>query len=172
MTYLEDTTFNFQIGPSAGESGYTGITGETNKYKIIATSYTDCDTCLLLLGASNFSVCAWGGGRGGRGDGVEETHRMMLNLFKSFILYLYIALFYCKCDHIHLNFLGRPGWGISWHVNGTLIPELVLKRGRTYTFIAEGGNDPTIPARYHPLYITNLIDGGRLQNTMDRQAVS
>ncbi len=28
FTYDDDATLNFQIGPSAGESGYTGITGE------------------------------------------------------------------------------------------------------------------------------------------------
>ncbi len=57
------------------------------------------------------------------------------------------------------------GWGISWYVNGSLIPELRLKRGSTYTFIVEGGNDPSDLADYHPFYITSSELGGRLRNT-------
>ena len=68
--------------------------------------------------------------------------------------------------------LGQSGWGISWYVNGTLIPELVLTRGVTYTFIVEGGNDPSNLATYHPFYISNSINGGRLRNTAEQQRVS
>ena len=44
-------------------------------------------------------------------------------------------------------------------------------RGETYTFTVEGGNDPSDPSNYHPLYITDSISGGRLQNTPQQQAV-
>ncbi|KAF0293008.1 Protein Skeletor, isoforms B/C [Amphibalanus amphitrite] len=51
-------------------------------------------------------------------------------------------------------------WGIAWWINGQLIPELYVRRGETYTFIVEGGNDPSNPAEYHPLYITDDKEGG------------
>lgn len=37
------------------------------------------------------------------------------------------------------------------YINGLLIPEINVVRGKTYTFVVEGGNDPDIPAKYHPL---------------------
>lgn len=55
---------------------------------------------------------------------------------------------------------GHVGWGISWYINGLLIPEINVVRGKTYTFVVEGGNDPNTPAKYHPFYITNDIVGG------------
>ena len=57
--------------------------------------------------------------------------------------------------------IGRAGWGISWYINGTLIPQLIVERGRTYTFIIEGGNDTTDLSNYHPFYIslTPLVEG-------------
>ena len=68
--------------------------------------------------------------------------------------------------------IGRAGWGISWYINGTLIPELVVERGKTYTFIIEGGNDTNDLSNYHPFYISDSIGGGRLQNTEEERAVS
>lgn len=35
-----------------------------------------------------------------------------------------------------------------------------MERGQTYTFVIEGGNDRTNPARYHPFYITDSSEGG------------
>lgn len=55
---------------------------------------------------------------------------------------------------------GKVGWGIAWYINGLLIPEMVLQRGKTYTFIVEGGNDAQNSARRHPLYLTDSPDGG------------
>ncbi|KAL0861185.1 hypothetical protein ABMA27_009668 [Loxostege sticticalis] len=55
---------------------------------------------------------------------------------------------------------GHVGWGISWYINGLLIPEINVVRGRKYTFVVEGGYDPSVPARYHPFYITNDPVGG------------
>lgn len=44
-------------------------------------------------------------------------------------------------------FSGHPSWGIAWYLNDLLIPELYVQRGQTYTFLVEGGNDETNPAR-------------------------
>ena len=33
------------------------------------------------------------------------------------------------------------GWGIAWYINGLLIPEIYVVRGKTYTFVVEGGDD-------------------------------
>ena len=57
---------------------------------------------------------------------------------------------------------GQPGWGIAWYLNGLLIPNITVIRGRTYRFIVEGGRDPSQPARYHPFYITSSERGGFL----------
>lgn len=53
-----------------------------------------------------------------------------------------------------------PSWGISYYLNDLLIPELYVERGETYTFIVEGGKDPSQRARYHPFYITTSDEGG------------
>ncbi|KAJ2941652.1 hypothetical protein O0L34_g14710 [Tuta absoluta] len=55
---------------------------------------------------------------------------------------------------------GHVGWGISWYINGLLIPEITVVRGKKYTFVVEGGIDPDTPAKYHPFYITNDPVGG------------
>ncbi|KAH7942278.1 hypothetical protein HPB49_022611 [Dermacentor silvarum] len=63
-------------------------------------------------------------------------------------------------DRGYEKITGRVGWGISWWINGELIPVLHVKRGETYTFIVEGGNDKSVGARYHPFYITSSQSGG------------
>ncbi len=35
-----------------------------------------------------------------------------------------------------------------------------MVRGKTYTFVIEGGSDPDRPANYHPFYITDDPEGG------------
>lgn len=55
---------------------------------------------------------------------------------------------------------GRTSWGVSWYINGLMVPELVLERGQTYRFVVEGGNDKTSYSRRHPLYLTDSPDGG------------
>ena len=52
------------------------------------------------------------------------------------------------------------GWGIAWYINGLLIPEINVVRGKTYTFVIEGGHDPDQPSAYHPFYITDDPEGG------------
>ncbi|XP_043256942.1 protein Skeletor, isoforms B/C [Colletes gigas] len=64
---------------------------------------------------------------------------------------------------------GLPSWGIAWYINDLLIPELTVKRGQTYTFIVEGGNDSTETSRYHPFYITDSPKGGFSQKTEEQQ---
>lgn len=59
----------------------------------------------------------------------------------------------------------HPSWGIAWYLNDKLIPELIVERGQTYTFVVEGGNEPANPAKYHPFYITDSPEGGFLQQT-------
>uniref|UniRef100_T1JH62 DOMON domain-containing protein n=1 Tax=Strigamia maritima TaxID=126957 RepID=T1JH62_STRMM len=55
---------------------------------------------------------------------------------------------------------GSVGWGIAWYINGLLIPEITVMRGKTYRFVVEGGNDTETPARNHPFYITDDPEGG------------
>ncbi|XP_075148587.1 DM13 and DOMON_DOH domain-containing protein skeletor isoform X1 [Haematobia irritans] len=62
--------------------------------------------------------------------------------------------------HGYSAITGHVGWGISWFINGLLIPEIHVVRGKTYTFVVEGGNNPEIPAKYHPFYITDDPVGG------------
>lgn len=64
---------------------------------------------------------------------------------------------------------GQASWGIAWYINDLLIPEIYVERGQTYTFIVQGGNDPTNSARYHPLYITDSSEGGFGQKTENEQ---
>ena len=60
----------------------------------------------------------------------------------------------------YASITGHVGWGIAWYINGLLIPEIHVVRGKTYTFVIEGGNDPESPAAYHPFYITDDKEGG------------
>ncbi|XP_076678715.1 DM13 and DOMON_DOH domain-containing protein skeletor isoform X2 [Andrena cerasifolii] len=65
---------------------------------------------------------------------------------------------------------GHVGWGISWYINGLLIPEINVVRGTTYTFVVEGGEDSDTPARYHPFYITDDPVGGYQHKTAEEKA--
>lgn len=55
---------------------------------------------------------------------------------------------------------GQGSPGLVWYINGLMAPVLLLKRGRTYTFRIEGGNNPNDPYYYHPFYITDDPNGG------------
>lgn len=68
-------------------------------------------------------------------------------------------------------FQGHVGWGIAWYINGLLIPEITVVRGKTYTFVVEGGNDQEAPARNHPLYITDDPVGGYVAKTPEEREV-
>ena len=80
--------------------------------------------------------------------------------FGGYSIIPYIIL--CEQCVRSLKFIvsGQPSWGIAWYINDLLIPEIYVERGQTYTFIVEGGNDRTNPARYHPFYITDSPEGG------------
>ncbi|XP_014662264.1 PREDICTED: protein Skeletor, isoforms B/C-like [Priapulus caudatus] len=65
---------------------------------------------------------------------------------------------------------GRQPWGIAFYVNGILIPELVLKRGETYNFIVETGDDVENPAEYHPIYLSTDPGGGYAQKNATERA--
>lgn len=73
---------------------------------------------------------------------------------------------------IDLLMTGNLGWGVSWFINGLLIPEVTVVRGETYTFVVEGGQDPDRPSRYHPFYITDDPEGGYEFKTPDERSVS
>lgn len=71
-----------------------------------------------------------------------------------------------------IHFQGHVGWGISWYINGLLIPEIHVVRGKTYTFVVEGGIDSDIPAKYHPFYITDDSIGGYEHKREEEKKVS
>jgi hypothetical protein len=48
----------------------------------------------------------------------------------------------------------------------------VVERGRTYTFLVHGGNVSSDDANYHPFYITDSMNGGRLLNTQQQRMVT
>ncbi|OTF82519.1 hypothetical protein BLA29_013286, partial [Euroglyphus maynei] len=60
---------------------------------------------------------------------------------------------------------GQASPNLVWYMNGLLAPILYVKRGRTYTFRVEGGNNPQQPELYNPLYITNDPHGGYTELT-------
>ena len=62
--------------------------------------------------------------------------------------------------HGYSAITGKDGWGISWYLNGLLVPEVYILRGSTVSFEVYGGNDPSSAASYHPLYITSSDEGG------------
>ncbi len=55
---------------------------------------------------------------------------------------------------------GLPSVGLAWYINGYMTPELYLRRGLTYAFRVEGGNDPYKPEHYHPFVISSDPLGG------------
>lgn len=50
--------------------------------------------------------------------------------------------------------------GLVWYINGFMSPDLVLRRGLTYSFKVRGGNNPHSPDFYHPMVITDEPHGG------------
>lgn len=47
-----------------------------------------------------------------------------------------------------------------------------MVRGKTYTFVVEGGHDPDVPAKYHPFYITDDEVGGYEHKSDEEKSVS
>ena len=84
----------------------------------------------------------------------------------------YFIIHFLRKTFKRICFLGETGWGIAWYINGVLIPEITLERGKTYTFIVEGGNDPENSARSHPFYITDDPEGGYDYKTAEERKVN
>ncbi len=61
---------------------------------------------------------------------------------------------------------GMPSNGYVWYINGYVASELYMRRGLTYAFRVEGGDDPYNPDFYNPLVISTDPIGGyeRLSN--------
>ncbi len=55
---------------------------------------------------------------------------------------------------------GMPSNGFVWYINGYLASELYMRRGLTYAFRVEGGQDPYSAEFYNPLVITTDPVGG------------
>jgi len=55
---------------------------------------------------------------------------------------------------------GLPSSSLVWFIEGLMVPELYLRRGLTYTFKIEGGNNPRSAEYYHPFIITDEPTGG------------
>lgn len=70
-----------------------------------------------------------------------------------------------------------PSWGFAWYMSATgttgedvLIPAIAVERGKTYTFIVQGGVDDGTETAYHPLYITSSSIGGYASRTPAERA--
>lgn len=59
---------------------------------------------------------------------------------------------------------GLVSWGIAWYMGNAetsfLIPEIVMRRGTTYTILVNGGDEVGDNANFHPMYITTSQFGG------------
>ena len=53
-----------------------------------------------------------------------------------------------------------PSNGFVWYINGYVASELYMRRGLTYAFRVEGGDDPYNPDFYNPLVISTDPVGG------------
>merc|ERR1719471_630166 len=57
--------------------------------------------------------------------------------------------------------LDPPFIGMCWWINGLLMPELTVYRGKTYYFKVQGGDNESLGRQnYHPFYITSDPNGG------------
>ncbi|CAN7992951.1 unnamed protein product [Ixodes hexagonus] len=76
---------------------------------------------------------------------------------------------YAGITGTHPLFTRYPTPGECWYINGILVPELHVQRGRTYTFRVEGGNNPHNARYYHPMYITDSPIGGYAKLTDEQK---
>ncbi|KAL7560042.1 hypothetical protein ACA910_000081 [Epithemia clementina (nom. ined.)] len=53
---------------------------------------------------------------------------------------------------------GRAPWGIAWYLNDILLPVVEMRRGTKYTFLVNGGDNPS--SDFHPFYLTDSVGGG------------
>ena len=54
-------------------------------------------------------------------------------------------------------------------INDILIPIIEMRRGTTYTFRVNGGDDPERGSEYHPLYLTSSLEGGYFQRSAEQR---
>jgi hypothetical protein len=66
-------------------------------------------------------------------------------------------------DRGYAGITNSTSWGIAFYLNDLLIPMIEMRRGTTYTFLVNGGNDINSSAMYHPFYITTSATGGFVQ---------
>ena len=57
-------------------------------------------------------------------------------------------------------------------INDLLIPVIEMVRGTTYTFIVNGGDDPTSSSEYHPFYLTDVSQSNAVMALLKNTAVS
>ena len=68
-------------------------------------------------------------------------------------------------DQGYSSITGQPNWGnVAFLINDYFIPEIVVRRGQTYTFVVSGG-------RNHPFYITSSKTGGWLQKSIQQRSM-
>lgn len=63
-------------------------------------------------------------------------------------------------------------WGVSYYINGKLVPVLILEVGTTYKFNIYTGNDTSDDPNYHPFYITNDAKGNYRNYDEDEKKVN
>jgi len=151
----EDTFIVWAIGPLSPSNGfpnfhtiYPGSSGEDKDYSLnFGREVTD--NCTPLVGAG-----------GGETELAEPFERPVLGQGDNVVEFeAHIGLSGGPRGYLAISG-GRTAWGISWYLNGYIVPELELRRGTTYRFLVNGGDDPAIGSVYHPLYITDSIAGG------------
>ena len=79
------------------------------------------------------------------------------NLFGLF--YLHFSYFVIGSKG-YSGITGMPSNGYVWYINGYVASELYMRRGLTYAFRVEGGDDPYNPDFYNPLVISTDPVGG------------
>ena len=68
-------------------------------------------------------------------------------------------------DQGYSSITGQPNWGnVAFLINDHFIPEIVVRRGQTYTFVVKG-------ASYHPLYITSSKTGGWFKKSLQQRSM-
>ena len=141
-------TFRASLGPTGGARGYQAITGE-------CTVNSE-----QLHGSWSLSKQVLGTRSGWHCKSMGRRYWSLLELSNHRAICTACCLFE-----------GHQSWGIAWYINDLLIPEITLRRGYTYTFIVNGGDDTGNPSMYHPFYITDDPAGGRDQKDTQQKMV-
>nr|CAD7425672.1 unnamed protein product [Timema monikensis] len=147
-----ENLFSVRIGPTGGKRGYTPLTAHRSILRrAVPTSYppTQRDIqCSNLLPTSS----PW--------YQVPSCPNLLPTSPLYNLMPNYNHPIQTNSSWSPILSCRQPSWGIAWYINDMLIPEIYVERGQTYSFVVEGGNDRTNPARYHPFYITDSKEGG------------